>query len=189
MTFFEELLKKIVGLLYSISTWEYLIRGKFWGVMFKSSGKRLMIERGCRFANPKSIIMGNKVFINSAVKILSSHEAGISIGDFVSVGPNTVMVACNYDVADWHKPLNHNTKFLFEPIAIGDDVWIGANVVILPGVKIGRGAVVGAGAVVTNDVPSFAIVGGVPAKVLRYRFDKTTRNKAVKLSFKKYLYG
>lgn len=57
-------------------------------------------------------------------------------------------------------------------IEIGNDVWIGANVIILPGVKIGDGAVLAAGAVVTKDVESYAIVGGVPAKVIRYRFEK-----------------
>ena len=57
-------------------------------------------------------------------------------------------------------------------VTIGNDVWIGANVVILPGVRIGDGAVLAAGAVVTKDVPAYAIVGGVPAKVIRYRFSE-----------------
>lgn len=58
------------------------------------------------------------------------------------------------------------------PVEIGSDVWIGANVIILPGVKVGDGAVLAAGAVVTKNVEPYAIVGGVPAKVIRYRFDK-----------------
>lgn len=57
-----------------------------------------------------------------------------------------------------------------KPITIGNDVWIGANAVILPGVNIGNGAVIGAGAVVTKDVPDYAVVVGVPGKVLKYRF-------------------
>lgn len=58
-----------------------------------------------------------------------------------------------------------------EKIVIGNDVWIGANAIILPGVRIGNGVIVGAGAVCTKDVPDYAVVGGVPARVLRYRFN------------------
>lgn len=57
-------------------------------------------------------------------------------------------------------------------VVIGNDVWIGANVILLPGVKIGDGAVIAAGAVVTKDVEAYAVVGGVPAKVIKYRFTK-----------------
>jgi maltose O-acetyltransferase len=55
------------------------------------------------------------------------------------------------------------------PIHIGDDVWIGARVIILPGVNIGSHCIIGAGSVVTKDVPDYAIVGGVPAKIIRMR--------------------
>ncbi len=64
----------------------------------------------------------------------------------------------------------------YKPIIIGSDVWIGARVIVMDGVTIGHGAVVAAGAVVTKDVPPYAIVGGVPAKVIRYRFSENIRN-------------
>ena len=54
-------------------------------------------------------------------------------------------------------------------VTIGDDVWIGTRAIILPGVTIGNGVIIGAGAVVTKDVPDYAIVGGVPARVIRFR--------------------
>lgn len=63
------------------------------------------------------------------------------------------------------------------PVEIGNDVWIGARAMILDGVKIGDGAIIGAGAVVTKDVPPYAIVGGVPAKIIGYRFDESEIKK------------
>jgi acetyltransferase-like isoleucine patch superfamily enzyme len=60
-----------------------------------------------------------------------------------------------------------NTTGVSSPVTIGDDVWIGANCIILPGVTIGQGSVVSAGSVVTKDIPSMVIAGGIPARVLR----------------------
>lgn len=71
----------------------------------------------------------------------------------------------------------------FEDISIGNDVWIGANVVVMGGVKIENGAIVAAGSVVTKDIPSYAIVGGVPAKIIRYRFEKNEIEKLLKLNW------
>lgn len=62
----------------------------------------------------------------------------------------------------------------YKPVTVGNDVWIGHRAVVMNGVKVGDGAVIGANAVVTKDVPPYAIVGGVPAKVIRYRFDERT---------------
>ncbi|MBR5637206.1 MAG: CatB-related O-acetyltransferase [Pseudobutyrivibrio sp.] len=66
-------------------------------------------------------------------------------------------------------------------VVIGNDVWIGANVIILPGVKIGDGAIVAAGAVVNSDVDNYAIVGGIPAHTLKYRFAQDIINKMLEI--------
>ena len=72
-------------------------------------------------------------------------------------------------------------------IDIGNDVWIGDSVIVLSGVRIGNGAIVAAGSVVTKEVPSYSVVGGVPARLLKFRFDRETINKlqsiAVHVSF------
>ena len=88
---------------------------------------------------------------------------------FVSVHPlfySRTNAACTAPVA------NHNYTVEHLPVTIGHDVWIGSNALLLDGVNIGNGAIIAAGAVVTKDVPAYAVVGGVPAKVISYRFSK-----------------
>lgn len=70
-----------------------------------------------------------------------------------------------------------------EPVIIGNDVWIGANVIILPGVTIGDGAILAAGAVITKNVEPYAVVGGVPAKIIRFRFDEEVIQKFLKIKW------
>ena len=76
--------------------------------------------------------------------------------------------------------IDENQKFT---VMIGNDVWIGSGVKIMEGITIGDGAVVAAGAIVTKDVPPYAIVGGVPAKVIKYRFDEETIQKLLELTW------
>jgi acetyltransferase-like isoleucine patch superfamily enzyme len=71
-------------------------------------------------------------------------------------------------------------------VEIGNDVWVGTNAVIMGGIKIGDGAIVAAGAVVTKDVPPYAVVGGVPAKVIKYRFDADTIKELLALKWWNY---
>ena len=73
----------------------------------------------------------------------------------------------------------------FEDIVVGDDVWFGFRSTIMSGVHIGQGAIIAAGAVVTKDVPPYAIVGGVPAKIIRYRFANEVISELMKVDFEK----
>ena len=108
----------------------------------------------------KNIHIGKNVFLNMGCKF--QDQGGIYIDDGALIGHNVVLATLNHAMA----PKDRGTM-IPKPIHIGKNVWIGANATVLPGVTIGDGAIVAAGAVVTRDVPDHAIVGGVPAKVMR----------------------
>ena len=108
----------------------------------------------------KNIHLGKNVFINSDCKF--QDQGGIYIGDDVLIGHNVVLATLNHE-EDPEKRGNLRPA----PIRIADNVWIGSNVTILPGVTIGKNAIVAAGAVVTKDVAENTVVGGVPAKYIR----------------------
>ena len=92
----------------------------------------------------------------------------IRIGEWCLIGPNVVMRTASHRYDNPNKFIRQQGHVVGD-IHIEDDVWIGANALILGGVHIGKGAVIGAGAVVTKDVPSLAIVVGIPAKVVKFR--------------------
>jgi acetyltransferase-like isoleucine patch superfamily enzyme len=108
----------------------------------------------------KNITFGKDVFINSGCHF--QDQGGIEIGDGALIGHNVVLATINHDIIPDNGRKNH-----YAPIKLGKNVWIGSNATILSGVTIGDWAVVAAGAVVTNDVPPYTIVGGVPAKIIK----------------------
>lgn len=99
---------------------------------------------------------------------VNADNGRISFGNHVLVGPNVVIRASNHRFDRTDTPIRDQGHSTGE-ITIEDDIWLGANVSVLGGVRIGRGAVVAAGAVVTKDVASFSVVGGVPARLIKMR--------------------
>lgn len=103
-------------------------------------------------------------------------QSAIRLGDHVMFGPEVVVLGGNHRIDFRGRFMNAVTEAEKRPqddrdVIIEDDVWVGCRAIILHGVTVGRGAVIAAGAVVTKSVPPYAIVGGVPAKVIRFRWD------------------
>lgn len=92
------------------------------------------------------------------------------------MGPDVTILTHTHNIERTDIPMGQQGMRVSE-VVIGNDVWIGMRVIIMPGVKVGDGVVIGAGAVVTKDVPDFAIVGGVPAKIIRYRNSNEKDNR------------
>ena len=124
------------------------------------------------------IQVGNKSYGKINVRMYGNPREQLVIGNYCSIAPDTLFVLGGEHRVDTISTFPIQNKLLGGkaeaatkgPIILEDDVWIGLGVTILSGVRVGQGAVIAAGAVVTEDVPPYAIVGGVPAKVIRYRF-------------------
>ncbi len=114
------------------------------------------------------IQIGNSLHMNTNSCLAASNLGKIIIGDNVLIAQNVVLRASNHCFDRVDLPINKQGHKGGE-IIIEDDCWIGANVVVVPNVTIGRHRIVGAGAVVTSDVTPYSIIGGVPAKLIRYR--------------------
>ncbi len=132
----------------------------FSNIIFKG---KAIIEPYCRIVGDPQIVVGNNFYLNAHCHMLGE----ISFGDNVMIGPKTVLWGRDHGIAIG-KPIR-DQKHQSEPIFIGNDVWIGANVTILKGVRVEDGAVIGAGSVVTKDIPAYAIAVGNPTRVVKYR--------------------
>ena len=129
---------------------------------------KVIINRNCMLlAKSGHIHLGKRSTIGSNSVIVSM--AGVDIGNAVMAAGGCYISAGSYHIDNTSVPIMDQGAYSKGPIIIGDNVWIGTGAVILDGVKIGKNAVIGAGAVVNKDVPENAIVGGVPAKVIRMR--------------------
>lgn len=126
-------------------------------------GDNINIEKGAIFAS--NVELGN----HSGIGINARINGKCIIGNNVMMGPECMIYTINHTIARTDIPMNMQGNEVEEPVVIEDDVWIGARVTILPGCHIHKGSVIAAGAVVTQDVEPFAIVGGVPARVLKKR--------------------
>ena len=159
---------------------------------FRKKNKHNGLLPVCRF--PEDQVTAGKESYGELRVISYGEEARLKIGNYVSIAQDVTFLL------NAEHPLDHVSTFPFRvkilkeceyeagskgDIIIDDDVWIGYGAIIMSGVHIGQGAVIAAGAVVTKDVEPYAIVGGVPAKFIRYRVDEEVIQTLIEMDFEK----
>ncbi len=151
------------------SEWIKRIRRLICNPLFKSAGKNINIEKGAYFGNGAQIEIGD----NSGIGIDCRVVGPVKIGNDVMMGPEVVILTHHHRHDRLDIPMWQQGQLPDQPVIIGNDVWIGTRAIIMPNVHIGNGCIIGAASVVTKDIPSYAVVGGIPAKVIRYRSKHT----------------
>ena len=152
---------------------------KILGYIYKIKIKRVEKKIGMKISFVRQgeggvTISGNfsKFYIHPTSHLKSNTfiecSGGVKIGKYFHPGRELTIFSTNHNYNS-DKSIPYDEINIEKPVIIKDFVWCGSNVTIVPGVTIGEGAVIGAGAVVTKDVPNYAIVGGNPAKIIRYR--------------------
>ena len=132
-------------------------------MILEHCGDNVNIESGARFDS--KVRLGH----NSGIGVNAFVAANVSIGNDVMMGPDCMIYTINHRTDRVDLPMWQQGFTEPRPVVIEDDVWIGARVIILPGVRIGTGSVIGAGSVVTHDVGPYSVVAGNPARLIRYR--------------------
>lgn len=158
------------------------LANKMWKVLFApgirrsfgSCGERVAFAKSCSISGIRNLHVGNNVSLASATILCT--RAKLIIGDDVMFGPHVTVVTGDHRIDIPDRPMisvrdDEKLPENDQDVVIENDVWGGANATILKGVTIGTGSVISAGAVVTKDVPPYSIVGGVPAKVIKMRFE------------------
>jgi acetyltransferase-like isoleucine patch superfamily enzyme len=171
-----------------------MLRRAIWRALARSFGDGVSIGSGAGFKHAETFEIGNGVFIGANTYIQGRHDGSCSIGDFVWIGPQSYFDARNLVLEEYvgwgpgAKVLGSEhtgipvdvpiirTDLEVRPVKVEAWADIGTGAVLLPGVTVGRASIVGAGGVVTRDVPPFSIVAGAPARLIRRRDEKSTRD-------------
>ena len=131
-------------------------------------GKNVNIENGARFGYGENIVIGD----NSGIGVNALIPPNTIIGDNVMMAPDCIIYSSNHNFKDITTPMNQQGHGPIKQTVIGNDVWIGGRVIILPGKKIGNGVIISAGSIVTKDLEDYGIYGGNPARLISSRLIK-----------------
>lgn len=150
-------------LIFTYLNWREKIADKLTMIRYRrqllTCGTDCKIWKGAVIHDPELVSLGNRVGIGNNVVIWGSGN--VKIMDDVLIAANSVITSAGHEVGNG----KYNTTLLKKPIVLQNNVWIGAGVIVLPGVSVGENSIVAAGSVVNHDVPPNVIVAGIPAKV------------------------
>ncbi len=127
-------------------------------------GDNVRVEKGCYLFNIENMYIGNNVSIHPMCYI--EAKGGIEIHDNVSIAHHTTIMSATHEYSCDNVPIKYQ-PLTMKKVIIETDVWIGAKVMIMAGIRIGKRVVIGAGSIVTHDVPSNVVIAGNPAKKIR----------------------
>lgn len=134
-------------------------------------GKKVRLRRPLVIQYPENIYVEDNVSMNRNCTFLAHGK--IFIGKNAMIGPNVTIITVNHDYRA--KGLKAHTSHVLLPVRIGENVWIGANALILPGITIGRNAIIGAGSVVTKDIGDGEVFAGNPARFIKRRLEQPSQ--------------
>ncbi len=129
-----------------------------------SAGEGLKVNHPCNISFARNVHLGTNVNFNG---MTIYGRGGVTIGDNFHSGAGCKIITANHNYEGDAIPYDHTV--ILGPVSVGDNVWFGDDVLVMPGITIEEGAIIAAGAVVTKDVERCAIVGGNPAKLIKYR--------------------
>lgn len=133
--------------------------------ILQKCGNGVRVNSKCYFGDGSRLVVGDRTLLG-----LNARLGGkIRLGNDVIMGPDVVLMAISHAYDRLDIPINQQGSTQEQEIVIGDDVWIGTRVVIMPGVKIGSHSIIGSNAVVTKSFEAYSIIGGVPAKLIKSR--------------------
>jgi acetyltransferase-like isoleucine patch superfamily enzyme len=181
------MLKYLLGLFYNLFNKGISL---FALIDYKSKvNRKAKVNRGVKiydsFIDSYSYVGGGSDIVCTEIGKFCSiaHNCSIGLGNHsiknISTSPLFTEIK-NGTGSSWTKK---NSTKKFHRVSIGNDVWIGTKVIIMGGVHIGDGAIIGAGSIVTKDIPAYAVAAGVPAKVIRYRFEETIIEKLLTMKW------
>ena len=168
------------------------LREKFWQVLYFTFARWLPISYHCNFARCLRVFFARRITkgrigkhahvekgaqFNANVSVGKYSDLGVrcqingpvTIGDYVMMGPECIIYTQNHKIDDLSLPMQQAGFAEVKPVTIGNDVWIGSRVTILPGVTIGDGCVIGASAVVSKDIPPYSVAVGNPIRIVKNR--------------------